>query len=57
MVDLMCFLTNSLFFDIPLLYYTSLNSSIIGCLSSGDIYLFLAVALFTSTSVSSFGIF
>ena len=40
MVYLMHCLTNSLFFDIPLLYYyTSLNSSIICCLFSGDIYL------------------
>ena len=48
-------LTNSLFFDIPLLYcYTNLNSSIICCLSSGDMYLFLGVALFTFTSILSF---
>ena len=40
MVNLMHCLTNSLFFDIPLLYYyTSLNSSIICCLFSGDMYL------------------
>ena len=40
MVDLMHCLTNSLFFDIPLLYYyTSLNSSIICCLFSGDMHL------------------
>ena len=32
-------LTNLLFFDIPLLYYVNLNSSIICCLFSGDIYL------------------
>ena len=45
-----------LFFDIELLYcYTNLNSSIICCLSFGDMYLFLGVALSTSTSVSSFG--
>ena len=55
MVYLMHYLTNSLFFDIPLLYYyTSLNSSIICCLSSGDMYHFLVVALSSSTSVSSF---
>ena len=48
-------LTNLLFFGIPLLYYTNLNSSIICCLSSGDMYLFLGVALSTFTSVSSFG--
>ena len=58
MADLMHCLANMLFFDIPLLYcYTSLDSSIICCLSSGDKYLFLAVALSTSTSVSSFGNF
>ena len=40
MVDLMHCLTNSLFFDIPLLHYcTSLNSSINCCLFSGDMYL------------------
>ena len=45
MVDLMHCLTNSLFFDIPLLhYYTSLNSSIICCLFSGDIYLSFGVS-------------
>ena len=44
-----------LFFDIELLYcYTNLNSSIICCLSFGDMYLFLGVALSTSTSVSLF---
>ena len=40
MVDLMHCLTNSLFFDTPLLYYyTNLNSSIICFLFSGDMYL------------------
>ena len=34
--------------------YTTLNPSIIGCLSSGDMYLFLGVALSTSTPVSLF---
>ena len=35
------------FFDIPLLYYyTNLNSSIICCLCSGDIYIFLLIFLF-----------
>ena len=43
-------LANLLFFDIPLSYYTNLNSSIICCLSSGDMYRFLIVAL-----VSLFG--
>ena len=41
MVDLFHFLTNLLFFGVSLLYYyTSLNSSIICCLYSGDGYLF-----------------
>ena len=36
----MHYLTNSLFFYIPLLYYyTSLNSSVICCLFSGDMFL------------------
>ena len=40
MVSLMHCLRNSLFFDIPLLYYyTNLKSSIICCLFSGDMYL------------------
>ena len=44
MVDLMYCLANLLFFDIPLLcYYTNLNSSIISCLSSGDIYRSLGI--------------
>ena len=52
----MYYVTNLLFFDTPLLYcYTNLNSSIICCLFSGDMYLFLGVTLSTSTSVSSFG--
>ena len=55
MVNLILCLTNLLFFGIPLLYYyTNLNSSIIFCLSSGDMYLFLGVALSKSTSVSLF---
>ena len=55
MVDLMHCPTNSLFFDISLLYYyTSLNSSTMCCLSSGDMYLFLVVALSVSASVISF---
>ena len=58
MVDLMFCLTNLLFFDIQFWqYYTNLNSSIICCLSSGDIYLFLWVVISTSSSVSSFGNF
>ena len=51
-------LTNLLFFHIPLLYYyISLSSSIVCCLFSDDMYLFLVVALSTSASVSSFGKF
>ena len=65
MVDLIlrC-LTNSPILDIPLLYcYTNLNSSIICCLSSGDIYLFFGapfgLALLASVSLfcNSFGDF
>ena len=49
MVDLMCCLTNLLFFDISLLYcYSNLNSSIICCLSSGDMYLFFNANLNSS---------
>ena len=56
MIYLMHCLTNLLFLGIPLFYcYTNLNLSIICCISSGDICLFLGVALSTSTSVSSFG--
>ena len=44
MVDLMRCLTNLLLFDIPLLYcYTNLNSSIICCISCGDMYLFFVL--------------
>ena len=45
-------LTSLLFFYIPLLYYVNLNSSIICCLSPGDIYLFL-VFLFHSYFVNA----
>ena len=46
MVDLTRCLTNLLFFDIPLLYcYSNLNSSIICCLSSGDMYLFFGTSI------------
>ena len=38
MVGLMYCLTNLLLFDIPLLYYANLNSSMICCLFSEDIY-------------------
>ena len=56
MIYLMHCLSNLLFFEIPLLYcYTNLNSSIICCFSSRDMYLFLGVSLSTSTFASSFG--
>ena len=49
MVDLMCHLSNLLFFGIPLLYYyVNLNSSIICCLSFGEIYLSFGISLLTS---------
>ena len=49
MVDLMRHLSNLLFFGIPLLYYyISLNSSIIYCLSFGEIYLSFGISLLTS---------
>ena len=42
----MCCLTNLLLFDVPLLYYyINLKSSIIFCLSSGDLYLCLGISL------------
>ena len=42
----MYFLTHLLFANIPLLlYYVNLNSSIICCLFSGDVYIFLWVFL------------
>ena len=42
-------LPNVLFFGIPLLYYyINLNSSIICCLSSGDIYLSFGISLLAS---------
>ena len=50
-------LTNLLIFDILLLYcYTNPNSSIICCLSSGDMYLFLGTSfgLALPTSILSF---
>ena len=42
-------LLNSLFFGIPLLYYASFNSSIIFCLSLGEIYLSFGIPLITSS--------
>ena len=55
MVDLMCRLSNLLFFGIPLLYYISLNSSIIFRLSFGGIYFSFGISLLTSFDcISSF---
>ena len=55
MVDLICRLLNLLFFGIPLLYYVSFNSSIIFCLSLGEIYLSFCISLLTSSDcISSF---
>ena len=56
MLDLVYCLTNLLFSDIPLLYYCiNLESSIIFCLSSGDIYLSLGISLLCSfVTVSGF---
>ena len=49
MVNLMCRLLNLIFFGIPLLYYLSFNSSIIFCLSLGEIYLSFGISLLTSS--------
>ena len=55
MVDLMHCLANLLCFDIPLLYfYINLNSSIICCFSSGDIYLSLGISLLALSKCNSF---
>ena len=56
MVDLMCLLSNLLFFGIALLYYyISFNSSIIFCLSFGKICLSFGISLLTSFDcISSF---
>ena len=53
MVDVMCRLSNLLFFGIPLLYYVSCNSSIIFCLSLGEIYLSFGISLLTSSDCIS----
>ena len=53
MVDLMRLL-NSLFVGIPLLYYASFNSSIIFCLSLGEIYLSFGITLITSSDCDFF---
>ena len=53
MVDLVYCLTNLLFFDIWLLYYINIRSSIIFCISSGYIYLSLSIYLsFSFVNVS-----
>ena len=54
--------SNLLFFSISLLYcYTNLNSSIIFCLSNGDIYLSFSISLLAyecnSLEYNSFGDF
>ena len=55
MVDLIrSRLLNSLFFGIPLLYYASFNSSIIFCLSLGEINLSFGISLLTSSSLCVF---
>ena len=52
MIHLMCYLTNLLFFDIPVLYcYTNLNSSIICCLSSRDMYILFGASISLSASL------
>ena len=49
MIDLVYCLTIFFFFDVPLFnYYTPIRSSVIFCLSSGDIYLFLDISLLCS---------
>ena len=49
----MCRLLNLLFFGIPLLCYVSFNSSIIFCLSLGEIYLSFGISLLTSSDCIS----
>ena len=47
-------LTDLLFFGIPLLYYyINLNSSIIFCVSCGDIYLSFGISLLTTVGCGS----
>ena len=53
MVDLMCRLLKS---SIPLLYYVSFNSSIIFCLSLGEIYLSFGISLLTSSGCDFFDV-
>ena len=49
----MCRLLNLPFFGIPLLCYVSFNSSIIVCLSLGEIYLSFGISLLTSSDCIS----
>ena len=54
MVDLVYYLTNWLFFDIPLLsYYINLRSLIIVCIPCWDIYLSLGISLSCSVIIIS----
>ena len=54
MVDLMYYLTNLLFFYIPLLnHYINVRSSIMFCLSCGDTYLSLRISLSCSFVIVS----
>ena len=46
MFDLVCFRINFLFYDIPLIYHSNkLRSSIICCLFSEDIYIFVGISI------------
>ena len=55
MVDLMHYLLNLLFFGILLLYYyINFNSSIICCLSCGEMYLSFGISLSDSFECNSF---
>ena len=51
-------LTNLLLFSIPLLYYyINLISSVICCLSCGDIYLSFGISLLTAFECGSLAVF
>ena len=50
--------TGLLYFGIPLLYYyIDLNSSILFCLSYGDIYLSFGISMLESFECGSFAVF
>ena len=52
MADLVYCLTNLLFFDIPLsYYYSNLNSSIICCRFSGDMYISFGISISSVASL------